>query len=78
MELKFATIDEILDELEARFEAYVFHGRRTVNKDEELYAYRRAQHGGIEACVFLLSNHIAQLHSSYEETRRDPEPWEEL
>lgn len=78
MELKFATIDEILDELAARFDHCVFHGRRVVNKDEELYAYRRLQHGTIEDCVFLLSNHIARLHADYEETRRDPEPWEEL
>ena len=78
MELKFATIDEIFDELETRFDHCVFHGRRVVDKDERLYAYRRLQHGEIENCVFLLSNHIAQLHSEYEATRRDPEPWEEL
>ena len=78
MELSLATIDELFDELKTRFDHVVVHGRRIIDKDGELYAYKRLQHGAIEDCVFLCSNQIAKLHEEYESTSRDPEPWEEL
>ena len=78
MELSLATIDELFDELEKRFDACVFHGRRAVNRDDSTYSYRRFQHGEIEECTFLLSEHQYLLHQEYLDTRRDPEPWEEL
>lgn len=72
------TTDELLDELEKRFDHCVFHGRRLLNAEENTYIYRKAHKGGIEQCIFLLRNHEWFLHYDYEQTARGPESWEQL
>jgi len=76
--LDLATIDQLMDEIQSRFDDCVILGRKLVDPEERAYAYRRGHKGEYESVFFMMDHAKYQLNKQYDETDRDPEPWEEL
>lgn len=82
MELELATIDQIFDELEKRCDNIVVVMRKQVDQEGWLHGYKylhpQSEPNAIETLCFMLDHTKHKLLKEYEESNREPEPWEEL
>ena len=76
--LELATIEELMGEVEKRFDDCVIVGRKLVDVENQTYAYRRGHRGTYESVFFLMDHARFEMNSDYHDSRRDAEPWEEL
>lgn len=77
-DLSLCTLDELYNEIEKRLDDCVLLGRRIVDADERLFAYKRWHKGTYESVVFMMRHAEWAMHRDYDQSDREAEPWEEL
>ena len=78
MDVSLASLDDLMNELQTRFDDFVCEGRKLVNAEHDEFAYHGSHKGSWESTIFLLHKMEYDLMKRYDESARDPEPWEDF